>query len=564
MMKKLFFCIVSAGLLTACYEDKGSYDYNFDNMNDIDVENISFTPAEYSNRVGEKFIEIQQPDVDMVQKVEVNLIQTLETGVDHLDFLWQRSYKDAEGNSVKDTLNTPGYVELEFPAKVETTYGLRLEITDRTTGLKYYTALTVKTRPIFKNSLFVLHGTEGDRKLGNVEVIGDMAKVHLDAYKDVFPESTENPFAKGLALSYVTFAKASLNLSSYNSDGTAKVYHPYGLERKFTDDYMLPATATSIVYKQYIGVGDMQNQNGLQCLFSRDGKFYIASTYPCYFAPGPSPYWVDPLHQTDYDIATGTITGSYMIFWDKKHERFLYMRKPNFGYLAGGEAAARTDRWYGTGVSQGTTLFEVNADLDALGDFSPKGKTAVYAFVSPGQSVSEWELTQPYFIFKDDNGVFYHYEVIAPTDEKGSVDSNLPFEFKVKEMVGFNPGVNTGLIMYSPNFSSNYIFYAEGGNVYRYNISNQEVYGVYSAPDGYEVSMMKFRTPFTSTFTNFLGRYLSIALEKNGEGAVTEVRLDPSGDVDPSFESGFYEGFGPIVDLQYAHDFMMDDPEAEE
>ena len=42
-MKKTLYTLLAASLLTACYEDKGNYDYTFDQMNQI--TNVAFTPA---------------------------------------------------------------------------------------------------------------------------------------------------------------------------------------------------------------------------------------------------------------------------------------------------------------------------------------------------------------------------------------------------------------------------------------------------------------------------------------------------------------------------------------
>ena len=36
-MKKILYVAMSALMLTSCYEDKGNYDYHFDDLNKVDI-----------------------------------------------------------------------------------------------------------------------------------------------------------------------------------------------------------------------------------------------------------------------------------------------------------------------------------------------------------------------------------------------------------------------------------------------------------------------------------------------------------------------------------------------
>ena len=157
---------MSALLLTSCYEDKGNYDYRFDSMNQVDISNVSYQPEAYEGMSG-KVIEVQLPlTEDKVQRVEAKLSQTLSDNYDNLDFTWYTSYTASKTDpmtgrpiveAVKDTLHTKGYVDLEFPANTNRDYAVIMEVKDRSTDLDYYAKLNVKTRLLFKNSLFFLH-----------------------------------------------------------------------------------------------------------------------------------------------------------------------------------------------------------------------------------------------------------------------------------------------------------------------------------------------------------------------------------------------------------------------
>src|SRR3712207_5953242 len=127
-------------------------------------------------------IEFTQPftDADTLQRVSVELAQSLQTNLDNLEFVWMRNYV-RDGVRIKDTIRTKGYMDVVLPKGQSTTYNVMLQIKDKTTDLSHYSEFVVATRPIFKNSIFVLHGTPGNMKLGNVEKVGADVNVRTDA-----------------------------------------------------------------------------------------------------------------------------------------------------------------------------------------------------------------------------------------------------------------------------------------------------------------------------------------------------------------------------------------------
>lgn len=572
-MKKTLYTLLAASLLTACYEDKGNYDYTFDQMNEI--KNMAFTPATIQTIDGAT-IELQQPlnESETTQRIEVALEQTLATNMDKLDFTWTRTYNNLEsGERVTDTVSTKGYLDVELPIGREMRYDVLLEVKDQTTTLAKYSKFVVKTRPIFKNSLFVLHGAQGSRKLGNIEVIGNETKVRMDAYQTINPEST-NPFAFANGLSYSTYYdlsnnnfKVSNNLVVYDGQGTSSVYDPFGLAYKFNPYFVYPTNVSApIIYNQLIETGDPYNYSYYRCVLSQDGRFFLGNHLVKLYIPGEDSY--DANHQTDYQVTAATITNDHFVLWDAKNNRFLYASKnDSFGQ------DEFTVLNYGQYMKLYKPILDAHVDYGYMpAEVTPVGKKAVYAYIQYRENYAE---AHPFFIFKDETtNKFYQYELTPLVDadgkgdgkgkDEGKDEGNEPaFSINYREMRNFNPG-NLSLITYNSYFTTNYIFYADGGDVYRYNISNGDKSLLYSVPEGYTIGVMKFRVNNSCSNTGDLGYILSLGLNKGSEGAIAEIKLNTASDLDAEFEPLFYnqgsngEKFGNIQDVQFAHEYMYE------
>ena len=565
-MKNIIYVAMSALLLTSCYEDKGNYDYRFDSMNQVDISNVSYQPEAYEGVSG-KVIEVQLPlTEDKVQRVEAKLSQTLSDNYDNLDFTWYTSYTASKTDpmtggpiveAVKDTLHTKGYVELEFPANTDRNYAVIMEVKDRSTDLDYYAKLNVKTRLLFKNSLFFLHQKGGETFLGNVEKIGTMLESRSNAYKTAKPTITDNPFADAIKLGYMSCYSPEVNgLMVFRSNGRGNTYNVF----KALDTYnvpLVPAVSSSFVASRVITVGNIAG-NIFKCLLSRDGQFYVGKWAPYYTVPGEDAE--ESLQSGDYRVTAATVTESYYVLWDAKNNRFIYQsNSDNYGwdlnYIVQNSPRSKQP------------VLDAKVDFSSLGTLSPVGKTAVYGFIaSHNEFFSD---AKPQFIFKDADNNFYLYE-LTPVDAGGKSRggdagaSESAFTITGKKLPDFHPGSNLASITYNPWFSTNYIFYAKDDNVIRHNLSNGDEQVVYTAPAGYTVSVIKFRTEdaeSNSTMSsNFgdLGLYLSIGMNKESNGAVAEIKLTPAADVDESFslfcdKDSEGNAFGRILDLQFAH-----------
>lgn len=558
---------MSALLLTSCYEDKGNYDYRFDSMNQVDISNVSYQPEAYEGVSG-KVIEVQLPlTEDKVQRVEAKLSQTLSDNYDNLDFTWYTAYTATKRDpmtgrevteTVRDTLRTNGYVDLNFPANTDRNYSVIMEVKDRTTDLDYYAKLNVKTRLLFKNSLFFLHQQGGETFLGNVEKIGTMFESRSNAYKTAKPTITDNPFADAVKLGYTSCPYPEVNgLMVFRSNGRGNTYNVF----KALDTYdvpLVPAVSSSFVASRVITVGNIATGNIFKCLLSRDGQFYMGKWAPYYTVPGEDAE--ESLQSGDYRVTAATVTESYYVLWDAKNNRFIYQSNSDWFPFQLNEYAQNPPHSV-------YPVMDAKVDFSSLGTLSPVGKTAVYGFIASHNEF--FPDAKPQFIFKDADNNFYLYE-LTPVDAGGKSRggdagaSESAFTITGKKLPDFHPGSNLASITYNPWFSTNYIFYAKDDNVIRHNLSNGDEQVVYTAPAGYTVSVIKFRTEDAESNSTMssnlgdLGLYLSIGMNKESNGAVAEIKLTPAADVDESFslfcdKDSEGNAFGRILDLQFAH-----------
>lgn len=560
-MKKILNTVLLASLLVACYEDKGNYDYSLDNMNKI--TDVTFSPSVVESTDG-KLIELRATltESDVIRRIEANVNQSHNKDYDNLHFYWYLTHADVNGKLITDTVETNGYLEIEQPIGKEVDYDVYLKVYDRETTLSHYVGFKIKTRPIYKNSLFVLHGEGNNRKLGNIEIIGSDTYIYTDACAMLFPG--ENLFTKAEGLTYTTYydidnGAETYNLTVFNSDGTAAVYNPYGLKLKYPQSAFFKPQSESFVFDKNIQTGDPSNDRQYRMVLSRDGKFYVGNHVAALYKPGAALDSEDnnALHQTDYMVTAATITENRFVMWDAKNNRFLYMGKED------SDGYARTEvEMNDPARVLSNPVLDANVDFSKL-EKSPVGMQAVYAYI---QYRENYPGANPYFIFKDANSnEYYRYELtpLALAGEKQNMPATRSdvvepaFEISCEKMSGFRHDGNPKTLVYNSWFTTNFLFYAVDGTVYRYNISNGDHVIVYTAPEGYDVSILKFRTEDSNSYSSDLGRYLCIGLNKGENGAVAEVYLNTAADVDKDVPIAFYEKdangipFENIYDLQF-------------
>ena len=569
-MKKIISFLLPVLLLTACYEDKGNYEYSLDSMNEI--LSVNFSPSVVKTAEGD-VVEVQQALDENSRRRRVDAIveQSLATNFDDLDFYWCRTYVNELGKSVKDTIRTKGYLEFDLPVGEAMSYQIFLQIYDRSTELSYYAGFKINTRPIFKNSLFVMHGDEGQRKIGNIEVIGDETKIYTDV-KSVTNDN--NHYENATGFGYTTFMDIPDDLTMigvtntliiYGDKGETKAYNPHGMTVKYTAEQMIKPENENLAYRTTIQTGDPSNYTQYKVVLTETGEVYVGNYVHALYKPGYGCEGnVDLPHQSDYSITAGTITHNRFLLWDAKYGRFLYSSKDDSGF-ADDESSSIKPSY----ISM-SPLLDANVRFDGL-QKSPADMTAVLGYINYRDNFDQ---QNAYFIFKDENtGAYYRYELLkldigdgSKVNKRRGIDGE---EEKIaaysiigeKKLGGLTP-TDMSTITYNSWFTTSNLFFVEGNTVYRYNVSNGDKYAVYEAPQGYEVTKIKFRTEESSSFSDDLGRYLDIVLFDGTNGAIAEIKFARSADVDEDYGVLFYdkdgEGnkWGEIKDVQFVYDYV--------
>lgn len=559
-------------LLAGCYEDKGNYDYSLDSMNEI--LSVTFSPS-VVKAVDGNVIEVQQAldENSTLRRVDVTVEQTLAKDLENLDFFWCRTYTDEEGNAVKDTILSKGFLEFELPVGKAMSYNVFLQIYDKSTDLSHYSSFKISTRPVFKNSLFVLHGAAGDRKVGNIEVIGNETKIYTDI-KTVTRDN--NHYENATGLDYTTYMNIPENLTNiavtnaltvFGGCGETKAYNPHGMQVKYTAQQMLKPESENFSYLRTVQTGDPSNYTQYKVVLTENGEVYVGNHVHALYKPGLGcEESTDVQHQSDYEVTAATITHNRFLMWDAKHGRFLYSSKQDPGFAV--DEASSIKQSY---ISK-SPLLDANVNFQGL-QKSPVGMTAVMGYINYRDS---YDRQNPYFIFKDEaTGEYYRYELLMQNIGDGSKvnaargvgaerEAEKPAAYTIlseKKLTGLTPS-DMSTIVYNAWFTTTNLFFAEGNTVYRYNVSNGDKYVVYEAPQGYDVTKIKFRTEESCVFSDDLGLYLNIVLFNGTNGAVAEIKFDTAADIDTDYAPLFYdkdnEGnlWGEIKDIQFVNDYV--------
>ena len=570
-MKKISSLLLSTFLLLGCYEDKGNYDYTLDTMNEI--ASVTFSPSLVVGAEG-SMIEVQQAieEDSRTRRVEAVVDQTLFDNLDNLDFYWYRTYTNEQGESVKDTILSKGFLEFDLPVGKAMSYEIFLQIYDRTTDLSHYESFKINTRPVFKNSLFVMHGAEGERRIGNIEVIGNETKIYTDV-KSVTKDN--NHYENATGFGYTTFMDIPDNLANigvtstltvYAGNGETRAYNPHGMMVKYTAPQIFKPESTDFSYCRTVQTGDPSNYTMYKMVLSDNGEVYIGNFVHALYKPGfgceNNP---DLPHQGDYEITAATITYNRFLMWDAKNDRFLYAAKEDPGFAIDEANSIKSN------------YISRNALLDAYVKFeglqkSPAGMTAVMGYTNYRD---RYDQQNSFFIFKDDaTGDYYRYELLKQDIGDGSkapsahgtaaAEEEQLSAYTIvgeKRLAGLTPD-DMSTITYNSWFTTTNLFFAEGNTVYRYNVSNGDKYVVYEAPAGYEVTKIKFRTEESSVFSDDLGLYLNVVMFNGTNGAVAEIKFTTAADVDTDYAPLFYDkdnegnSWGEIKDIQFVNDYI--------
>ena len=193
-------CLCLLSFLTACYEDKGNYDYT--PLNEISV----VSPAEGSSFAIDRYDTL---------RIEPQLSFTEETISDsQLDFRWEMYLDDWANTEAKAVLLSEERnlnAQISRPAST-TSYALVYTITDRKTGAAYSTKYHVAIQPSVLSGLMVLQDDGGRCRLDYLaSTYAEPTFANNRHIKDVYAINNNGQSLEGTArgVSYSNVEKSS-------------------------------------------------------------------------------------------------------------------------------------------------------------------------------------------------------------------------------------------------------------------------------------------------------------------------------------------------------------------
>lgn len=565
-MKKIITFIVLTLTLTACYRDLGDYDYHFDQMDEI--ENVTLIPEPEKDMNGDWVIEFTQPAAGngiRTEWLKANITHKFENA-DNYRCHWKYNMP-IEKNGIlafRDTTITADSIYVMLPENTNITYEIMLIVEDcsntPSNGIKQYYSITVNSVPPFKNSLMVLHGTAGERIIGNIDDNKIPAEVIPDAWKQIYGDAP-NPFKTAINIfdnsTYHNNGTQEHSLFVATYTGSAYIYNSYGLSPILHNEYWTyPNIEGHNIVPKQIGkynpemqCGFMIDQEGLALICGRAFKMQ-------FFEIGANVAEGTEGHITsdEYEAECGILFENYLLLWDKKEGRFLttyYMGNqfPSITTLNRAEAKMTAP------------LVDAGIDFTASQYESPKGMKAIYGYIScDGSFFSK----TGYMIFINENNQAYAYRIEindkeSSTNAPQTRETEIIARFKVTDRIALSGLVDftaQSPITYYSQLDPSFFYYASGGTLYRYNMTNRQSTAIYTAPEGYHIDILKFRCATNYSYAGSLTSILDIAMSKDGKGAIATIKLNNSGALDNNFAQQFHTGFGPIADMAFAHDFI--------
>lgn len=570
-MKKIITTITALLTLTACYRDLGDYDYAFDRMDQI--EEVTLSPEPDTDPNGDWILEFTQPmagtgtRTDWIKAEITHKFQDQNTYVCH----WQYGMPIAQDNGTlafKDTTITADSIPVMFLENTNTSYEIMLIVEDVSDspakGIKQYYSITASSVPPYKNSLMVLHGKAGSRLIGNIDDNRLPGKMSPDIWKDLYGNAA-NPFKTAVNIydnsSYHDNGNYRHSLFVATYTGSAYIYNSYGLVPLENEYWTYPQTEDHTIIPKQIGkynpdnmYGFMIDQSGVAYVCGRAFKmqfFEIGSEVP--------DNTEGHIKKGEYEAECGIMYENYLLFWDKKGNRFLTT------YYMGNQFPSQMtfDR---SEAHMTSPMVDAGIDFQKAGIEAPENMSALYGYIScDGANFG----TTGYMIFADANNNAYAYRL--EINDKNTSEESLkikstraytPVErFRVTDRVqltGLKNFTSSSPIVYYSQLDPSFFYYASGAELYRYNMTNQQAQLVYTAPEGYRINVLKFRCATHYSHAGSLPSILDIGMNKNDEGAIATIKLTNSGTLDQEFEPRFYTGFGPIADIAFAHEYIYE------
>lgn len=531
MKKNIGIYIIGLILLvvSACYDDKGNYSYS-----DINQMTLKITPAS-EGQDESIYIFTQSPKDSLFIDLSSEISQSLNRDESNLAYKWVRRWS-LDRKNYGDTVHTKTCT-FKFPPKTAMTYSVLFIIKDESNGLEIYKDLTVKTVVPYIRSWLILHGDDGDRRLGALEYDATRIKVQrkeVDIYESL---KGSRRFQKAFDIEYASGYSNDIELGDklfvFQPDSSTWVY-PFNCNQKGFTERMMPGGWNSSF------VSSASNTNARFGVISAEGKYYHNGAFGYFYeaeaATGAENYHADRVYIS---------SDSYTTLWDNVNKKLMYYGSGN---------------WYDwmTDARQNTNAFTnriVNITKQELKDFDLSdcqllwlGEGLTNKSSTGASALFEKTATKEYYIINVGYGGKDKSFSLLATNGKDE-----PAGFVGADTVKLNNvNFDENTLFTSTSAFKNQLFYSVGGDLYLYSVISGESDFLYSVGEGKRITLLSFRQNYDKGGVDQGNeKILGIAVQAaNGQGEFHEIVLDEGGDVT---NSASYDGFGPIVDICYTY-----------
>lgn len=489
---KLLIGFLLLMLVSACYKDKGNYDYK--NVNDFEV---TLTPAPANEEFSIYLINQPAMKADTFRLVAEGK-QTLNGSEDNLEYTWYRTLSIDKKEVSKDTITGKENL-MELVAAKRSKWQILLVVRDKSMNLEYYKSLTVQTKVPFYNSWLFLHGEEGDRKLGSLswnttgeaEVTPDMMEA---MGQPGYPEMTRINYAIAGAESYLETERLFL----ISAPDSINYIFPFNCKVMGNSRQMgIPGT---VKIKELIS--PKQTWNASLGMITEDGKLYFSNK-----SGVPEFKMTSGNVASNYKIDMAYMDSQgYITVWDNTNKRLMYFIEEALGYmgtLSSNELQGKKGLWLGRDAQT------VGTDQEPC------------LFIAKSESNDKCYLYRISYTAKDD-------KMTKGDDGKdeyayGSVTCDSTQAWGFTEQTKFAV----------TDYFQDQFFFTEDNTLYRGIMASGEKIQLYTAPG--TIKKIAFRFTNETSVNEFRG-YLRILglLVTNADGTdeIHELHLSNAGDVE--------------------------------
>lgn len=489
---KLLIGFLLLMLVSACYKDKGNYDYK--NVNDFEV---TLTPAPANEEFSIYLINQPAMKADTFRLVAEGK-QTLNGSEDNLEYTWYRTLSIDKKEVSKDTITGKENL-MELVAAKRSKWQILLVVRDKSMNLEYYKSLTVQTKVPFYNSWLFLHGEEGDRKLGSLswnttgeaEVTPDMMEA---MGQPGYPEMTRINYAIVGAESYLETERLFL----ISAPDSINYIFPFNCKVMGNSRQMgIPGT---VKIKELIS--PKQTWNASLGMITEDGKLYFSNK-----SGVPEFKMTSGNVASNYKIDMAYMDSQgYITVWDNTNKRLMYFIEEALGYmgtLSSNELQGKKGLWLGRDAQT------VGTDQEPC------------LFIAKSESNDKCYLYRISYTAKDD-------KMTKGDDGKdeyayGSVTCDSTQAWGFTEQTKFAV----------TDYFQDQFFFTEDNTLYRGIMASGEKIQLYTAPG--TIKKIAFRFTNETSVNEFRG-YLRILglLVTNADGTdeIHELHLSNAGDVE--------------------------------